>query len=59
MLYAWGDAKSILRVYRAAFEQAALPLEVWVRRLVWLCTDGANVMVGTDTGLVGLLHALQ
>ena len=29
-----GGAKSILRAYKAAFEQAAIPLEVWVRRLV-------------------------
>ena len=42
-----------------AFEQAAIPLEVWVRRVVWLCTGGANVMVGTTSGLVGLLCALQ
>ena len=54
-----GGAKSIMRAYKAAFEQAAIPLEVWVHRLVWLCTDGANVMVGTTCGLVGLLHALQ
>ena len=52
-----GGAKSILRAYKAAFEQAAIPLEVWVRRLVWLCTDGANVMVGTTSGLVSLLRA--
>ena len=48
-----------MRAYKAAFEQAALPLEVWVCRLVWLCADGANVMVGTNTGLVGLLRELQ
>ena len=54
-----GNTKSILTAYKAAFEQAAIPLEVWVRRLVELCTDGANVMVGTTSGLVGLLRALQ
>ena len=42
-----------------AFEQAAIPLEVWVRWLVWLCMDGANVSVGTTSGLVGLLRAPQ
>ena len=47
-----GGAGSILRAYKAAFEQAALPLEVWVCRLVWLCTDGANIMVGTNAGVV-------
>ena len=51
-----GDAKSILRAYKAAFEQAAIPLEVWVDSLAWLCTDGAKLMVGTTTGLVGLLR---
>ena len=35
-----------MRVYKAAFELASVPLELWVRRLVWLCTDGANVMTG-------------
>ena len=57
-LEGWG-AKSILRAYKAALEQAAIPLEVWVRRLDWLCTDGANVMAGTISGLLGLLCALQ
>ena len=30
-----------------------------MRRLVWLCTDGANVRVGTNACLVGLLRELQ
>ena len=27
---------SILRAYKAAFELASIPLELWVCRLVWL-----------------------
>ena len=46
-----------LRAYKVAFEQAAIPLEVWVRWLFWLCMHGGNVMVGTIFGLVGLLRA--
>ena len=42
-----------------AFEQAAISLEVWVHRLVWPCIDGAHVMVGMFSELVGLLRALQ
>ena len=49
-----GDAKSIVRAYKAVFEHASVPLELWVRRLVWLCTDGANVMTGTKAGVVVL-----
>ena len=30
-----------------------------MRRLVWVCNSSANVMVGTNTGLVGLLRKLQ
>ena len=48
-----------LRAYTAAFERAAIPLEVCIRRLAWLCTNGANVMLGTTAGLVGLLRVLQ
>ena len=52
-----GHANSFLSAYKAAFEQAAIPLEVWVCRLVWLCEDRANAMTGTPSGLVGLLRA--
>ena len=54
-----GDTKSILRVYKAVFELASVPFELWVRCFVWLCNDGANVMTGTKTGVVGLLRSLQ
>ena len=30
-----------------------------MRRLAWLCTAGANVLVGTIAGLFGLVRVLQ
>ena len=54
-----GDTKSILCVYKVVFELASIPLELWVLRLVWLCTDGANVMISTNASVVGLLRSLQ
>ena len=52
-----GDAKSIVRVYKAAFERASVPLELWVRRLAWLRADGASVMTGRKARVVGLLRS--
>ena len=40
-----GYAKSIVRVYEAAFEEATIFLEVWMCRWAWPCADGANFMV--------------
>ena len=48
-----------MRAYKAAFEDASIPLEFWVSRLVGVCTDGANVMTGAKAGVVALLCALQ